>query len=751
MSYSEWALARVVLKADKDKEPRPLQDPGYVGSGVDLALCVFCGKGLPALVDRLRRHHAGRPEGVTTAPAGVTFCPGPLQKEDEEAEAFAARKAQFLAARAGARAKMAELKEAADAKAQQTALDKATAPQTFVPGGAKKRPLKQAKMTDSSESHASATEALARGVYSAGLAPNVLDNKLFRRGLMAVAEAGAGWQPPSAKELLGGLLDRELVRVRSAIDAARATTARVGVTLVGDGATNVKRQPILNLSVQANRVEFIKAQNCAGMVKSNRFIADDMIATIKGLPDPKAVVLVLMDGATKGAWPLIEEACPWVVAGYCGPHVVDLLMEDVGKLPFFEALFAKSQKLRVFVKGHMHVLSAFDLVKKRAIIIPAGTRFGTNVLGLNNLTVNREALVSTFGAPAVLDAMAKVKNDKLEGEHGTLGSLFTHLQQLVMSGDFWTEAAWAAAVMKPMMKLLRFMEQDAPTSSKVYQAWFQVQEAIEALEGMPADLKADIIKAIGYRWDCGYNIVHGAGYVLDPQFRLCTPPQECTDSFNAFVLKCYPAPLRREFDDEDAYQAAKNAHLDTLATIDRQLLDFRRGNGVWSREVVLHNAKLVSAVDLWDMYGEMPLQLVALRACGCVSGACAAERGHKEMGFIQTKLRNRLRWDKTEALMYVRMNLNIIHRAVDYTNITNVSFELEDDEEPELPCAWREAAEEAEAAPLPAALERTRRRVATLTANKAAVAQAAPLPAPAAERGDGRRAVKRPRALEDFE
>ena len=95
MSYSEWALARVVLKADKDKEPRPLQDPGYVGSGVDLALCVFCGKGLPALVDRLRRHHAGRPEGVTTAPAGVTFCPGPLQKEDEEAEAFAARKAQL--------------------------------------------------------------------------------------------------------------------------------------------------------------------------------------------------------------------------------------------------------------------------------------------------------------------------------------------------------------------------------------------------------------------------------------------------------------------------------------------------------------------------------------------------------------------------------------------------------------------------------------------------------------------------------
>jgi hypothetical protein len=94
--------------------------------------------------------------------------------------------------------------------------------------------------------HLTATQDLARGIYSAGLAPNVLDNKLFRRGLLSVAQAGAGWAPPSAKELLGPLLDSEEARVRSDIAVARATTARVGVVLVGDGATNVKRQPILN-------------------------------------------------------------------------------------------------------------------------------------------------------------------------------------------------------------------------------------------------------------------------------------------------------------------------------------------------------------------------------------------------------------------------------------------------------------------------------------------------------------------------
>jgi hypothetical protein len=31
----------------------------------------------------------------------------------------------------------------------------------------------------------------------------------------------------------------------------------------------------------------------------------------------------------------------------------------VGKLPFFKALFAKAQTLRVFVRGHSRVLAAY--------------------------------------------------------------------------------------------------------------------------------------------------------------------------------------------------------------------------------------------------------------------------------------------------------------------------------------------------------------------------------------------------------
>ena len=489
-AHPEWAFVSVVLAVDKDKEPRVFQAPGYVGCGRDEVVCNFCAKKFSGLVDRVRNHVAGSGKGL----AAVAACPGPRARAGEPSEEWAARQAQFAAARAKCVAKNAELRAADTALQRKRALDRATAPELYVPGGAKKRPQLQKTLDCNAAKNLKATVDLARGFFSAGIAPNVLSNKLLRRGLLSVSEAGADWRPPSAEEVLGTLLNQEHARVKAALGDLQGTASRVGITLVGDGATNVNRQPILNvLFVRGDRVEFVKAQDCSGHVKNGRFIADDIISVIEGLEDPQSVVLVLMDNATRSAWPLIEAACPWVVCGPCGPHVADLLQEDVGKLPFFKALFAKAQALRVFVRTHSHVLAAYRDFMKSELSNPAGTRFCTSVIGLHNVASNREALVSTVGAPAVLSAMDKVKTDKLEGEHATVGQLFAHLQQLVMSNDFWNEVAWASAILSPMSKLLRYMEQDAPTASKVYHAWFLVQTAIEELEGVPDDLKQELL------------------------------------------------------------------------------------------------------------------------------------------------------------------------------------------------------------------------------------------------------------------
>lgn len=560
--------------------------------------------------------------------------------------------------------------------------------------------------------------------------------------------------------------------------AKRDVAAASAATMVGDGALNVTGAPILNLLILQNgQVEFYRAQNCAGKVKDAQFIADDFIAAIRAQQRPRDVVYVLTDGACKKSWPIIEEACPWVTCGWCMPHVCDLLLEDIGRLPFFEKLFAEADELRKFVRGHSHVKSAYETHCETVMGRPGETRFNKNAIGLANLLRNRKALVATMGDAAVLAAMAKVKGDKLVGAHATLGALFAHLQALVVDEDFWARVEWALKVSKPIGQLLRFCEQDCATASKVHHAWFCVQETIEQMDGIPAELKTTILEKLRYRWDCGYNDIQGAGYVMDPQFRLCEQDDETMESFRSFRLKCYPAPKPPAPDeDEDAataaaaqatYEAACEAHTLLLATIDEQLQAYRNGDGVWSRPEVVLNCKRLSALSVWQMYGQeqKELQHLALRALGCVSGAAAAERGHKEMNFIQDKVRNRLKWGKVESLMYVRINLPLVYPKMGVNSNPNVDFVLAEDdadaEEPvPLPSEWRSAAppppddDELEEAVL-----RSRSRAANLRRSKAGAARFAPVPNPSVDqpvndgvdRGAGRRVVKRPREWRDFD
>ncbi|KAK3278962.1 hypothetical protein CYMTET_13137 [Cymbomonas tetramitiformis] len=102
-----------------------------------------------------------------------------------------------------------------------------------------------------------------------------------------------------------------------------------------------------------------------------------------------------------------------------------------------------------------------------------------------------------------------------------------------------------------------------------------------------------------------------------------------------------------------------NDMLQKRSAAERQLLDYKlKRAGIWAREVIWENAKVMSAADFWFLYGarSKELQLTGMRACGQVSGVGAAERGHKDMNLIETKSRNRMHWDNVEAWVYVKHN-----------------------------------------------------------------------------------------------
>jgi hypothetical protein len=464
-------------------------------------------------------------------------------------------------------------------------------------------------------------------------------------------------------------------------------------------AARSKRSAYRPNALHRSCAEFIKAKDCSGNVKNGQYISDFVCEHVESLPEPRNVVAVLMDNATRSAWPIIEKRCPWIVCAPCMPHVLDLLLEDIGKMATVASVFERGAALRKFVRNHQHVLAAFRDVSEGELSNPGATRFKTVLIGLLSLIKHRDAvtqaMVSTEVAKAVKAAQAPTP------------ALYAAAKATAMSDTFWEEADMVVAIMEPIARLLTFCDSDAPTMSKVHYSMFLVQEAIEALS-TPADMKAEILALLRARWDYGFSPLQGAAYVLDPEFWDCPSDPETKAAFRAMVDKTYAYPPELDDDASPEDLAAREAVRAELrgkrAAAERQLRIYKDRIDVFARDITIENARHMSAADWWAEYGEeVPeLQLVATRCCGCVSGAGAAERGHKEMAFLLTKIRNRMQWPKTEKMLYVRINENMMRKRqrigfrVAVADASTMEAD-EDDEQPAMPSAWREAEEEAEA------------------------------------------------------
>ncbi len=100
----------------------------------------------------------------------------------------------------------------------------------------------------------------------------------------------------------------------------------------------------------------LEARNCAGSVKDGEFIANIFFEKITEL-GPENIVAVLQDNATRSSWSFIERKYPHIVAAPCMPHVIDLLLEDIGKMQFFKDAMGKLRKVRSFIRRHQAVKS----------------------------------------------------------------------------------------------------------------------------------------------------------------------------------------------------------------------------------------------------------------------------------------------------------------------------------------------------------------------------------------------------------
>ena len=310
----------------------------------------FCDKTLTGCSSsRALAHILGRPV-LDQSKANVRFCV-PIRKEDDDGYE------QFKTAQKVLN-KQVMTKEAqlSSSKSRQTVLDLTSLGKRTVTGEMK---TVESKTLDS---------AIANVFYENALPFNVADSPSLAHMVEKCIEfgqqhPGRKYKAPNRKRIGGALLDTAYEDTAASVQPIVDRAKKYGATLTSDGWSDVQRRPITNfMLVTRESALFMKSidstdRMAEGGKKNAAYLADQINSVIKEVGG-ELIVQVIMDGANRACWHIINAAFPHIICAWCTAHVMDLLLEDIGKMYFTLGRVglgfrASGRRVGVALRGHV--------------------------------------------------------------------------------------------------------------------------------------------------------------------------------------------------------------------------------------------------------------------------------------------------------------------------------------------------------------------------------------------------------------
>jgi Protein of unknown function (DUF 659)/hAT family C-terminal dimerisation region len=338
---------------------------------------------------------------------------------------------------------------------------------------------------------------------------------------------------------------------------------------------------------------------------------------------------------------LIEERFPHITWAPCGAHCMDLLLEDIGRLPWAASIITEAKQVVSFIRNHHKSLALFRQRSPKELLRPGETRFATNFILLARLKEVEEPLRETIAC--------REWTQWVNSQGNAMKSEAAQIQELVFSASFWKKVNDACDVSDPIVRVMRMLDGSKPVTGKIYKAMDGVVKEVKAL-GLPRAKIDVIVRLVNERWEMLHTCLHAAGYVLDPQFRGDQQhgSEEVMKGFHTFLERILPNV-------QDQVDAVN------------QLERFRNGEGLFGYQVALASASKMHAHAWWSQYGSATPQLqeVAIKCLSQVSSASSCERNWSLYDFVHSKKRNRLDPGRAASLVYVHSNLRLLSKVKD--------------------------------------------------------------------------------------
>ncbi|KAG4921316.1 hypothetical protein JHK85_050921 [Glycine max] len=255
---------------------------------------------------------------------------------------------------------------------------------------------------------------------------------------------------------------------------------------------------------------FLKSVDGSDFVKTAEKFFELLDVIVEEVGEENVVQVVTDNGSNYVlAGKLLEDKRKHIYWTPCAAHCIDLMLEDIGKLPLIRKTIRRAINLVGFIYAHSSTLSLLrNCTNKRELVRRAITRFATSYLTLERLHKEKANIRKMFISNEwILNKLSK----EPMGKEAT---------KVELMSSFWNSVVYTLKVMAPLVKVLRLVDGERkPAMGYIYEAMDKAKETIIKSFNNNENKYKDVFAIIDKRWNCQlHRPLHAAAHFLNPEF-----------------------------------------------------------------------------------------------------------------------------------------------------------------------------------------------------------------------------------------
>ncbi|RVW13361.1 hypothetical protein CK203_095743 [Vitis vinifera] len=340
---------------------------------------------------------------------------------------------------------------------------------------------------------------ITRWMYEAAIPFNAVTYPSFQPMIEAIGQYGVGMKGPTFHEVRVTNLKKELTLTKDLMKDHMVEWGKNGCSIMSDGWTDRKERTLVNFLVNCSKgTMFMQSIDASSMIKTGEKMFELLDKWVEQVGEEN-VIQVITDNHSSYvmAGRLLELKRPHLYWTPCAAHCLDLMLEDIGKLPNIKRTLERAISLNGYIYNRSGLLNMMRrFTGQRELLRPAKTRFATAFITLSRL----------------------------------------HEQKKQFEEDVYK----LRLVSGPLVRVLRLVdgEKKAPMGY-IYEAMNRAKDAIVRSFNGNEEKYKEIFNIIDKRWEIQlHRPLHAAGYFLNPEFFYDKPEIEHDADIMSDLYKC---------------------------------------------------------------------------------------------------------------------------------------------------------------------------------------------------------------------